>query len=407
MQPVQWLTILMFVIGCLFQTPNALASEAAATIPARTVESPIPAAIVKEFSLDPFYQKVVLADGFPIVGSKQVSDVAMLEAAYLTDQMLSGLSEVRQKMVENKVRLAIMARNEFTTDIPEHRTLSPKKYWDRRARGLGASRERPAVSCGEENLLCLPGDPYGKENILIHEFAHAIEGMGLAPLGKGFSKKLADTYAAAMKEGLWKGKYAASNPMEYWAEAVQSWYDTNRENDHDHNHVNTRDELKQYDPRIAKLVEEVHGNGSWKYVRPESRTEKPHFKNYDVAKEKPFAWPEGELWNEKDLLNPDKKLTDLAELKAIKPKKDEKAPASVAGDGKKSQLITVNRTGKFLAAAWIDEKGEIHPRGELPDGRLEFQDTYDGHVFAYYDDAGNLIASVRAVAGDCRVILDP
>jgi len=29
--------------------------------------------------------------------------------------------------------------------------------------------------------------------------------------------------------------------MEYWAEAVQSWFDTNREPDHDHNHVNTRD----------------------------------------------------------------------------------------------------------------------------------------------------------------------
>ena len=52
-----------------------------------------------------------------------------------------------------------------------------------------------------------------------------------------------------MEEGLWKGKYAATNFHEYWAEGVQSWFDTNRENDHDHNHVNTREELKDVRPR--------------------------------------------------------------------------------------------------------------------------------------------------------------
>ena len=43
-----------------------------------------------------------------------------------------------------------------------------------------------------------------------------------------------------MEEGLWKGKYASVNHHEYFAEGVQSWFDNNRENDHDHNHVNTR-----------------------------------------------------------------------------------------------------------------------------------------------------------------------
>lgn len=51
-----------------------------------------------------------------------------------------------------------MAQDEMTTDVPEHCDLRPKDYWDRRARRLGATDARPAVSCGEENLLCLPGD---------------------------------------------------------------------------------------------------------------------------------------------------------------------------------------------------------------------------------------------------------
>ena len=63
-----------------------------------------------------------------------------------------------------------------------------------------------------------------------------------------------------MAKGLWAKKYAATNRHEYWAEAVQSWFGTNREPDHDHNHVNTREELIEYDPAIAELCAEVFGD---------------------------------------------------------------------------------------------------------------------------------------------------
>ena len=43
------------------------------------------------------------------------------------------------------------------------------------------------------------------------------------------------------------------NDREYFAEGVQSWFDNNREPDHDHNHVNTRAELIEYDPALAAL----------------------------------------------------------------------------------------------------------------------------------------------------------
>jgi hypothetical protein len=54
-----------------------------------------------------------------------------------------------------------------------------------------------------------------------------------------FDPRLKAAYDSAMKAGLWRGKYAGTNHHEYWAEGVQSWFDDNRENDHDHNHVNT------------------------------------------------------------------------------------------------------------------------------------------------------------------------
>jgi len=33
--------------------------------------------------------------------------------------------------------------------------------------------------------------------------------------------------------------------------------------------VDTRAELKSYDPELAKLVEEVFSDGPWRYVRPD------------------------------------------------------------------------------------------------------------------------------------------
>ena len=263
-----------------------------------TVTAP-PEAEVERLQLDPFYRRYVSAGGLPIVSSDEVSPYALLEAQYLIDRMLDGRDDIRRQLVKNKVRFSIMATTEMTTAVPEHATLEPGKYWDRRARGLGATKHRPSVSCGEENLLRYRGDPYFEESILLHEFAHAIHHMALVDLDETFDARLKETYEAAMKAGLWKGKYAATNRAEYWAEGAQSWFDDNREDDHDHNHVNTRKELREYDPGLAALCEEVFGDKPWRYQKPAERAEpgRAHLQGYDAEKAPRFSWPEGlEEW---------------------------------------------------------------------------------------------------------------
>ena len=263
-----------------------------------TVTAP-PEAEVERLQLDPFYRRYVSAGGLPIVSSDEVSPYALLEAQHLIDRMLDGRDDIRRQLVKNKVRFSIMATTEMTTAIPEHATLTPGKYWDRRARGLGATKHRPSVSCGEENLLRYRGDPYFEESILLHEFAHAIHHMALVDLDETFDARLKETYEAAIKAGLWKGKYAATNRAEYWAEGAQSWFDDNREDDHDHNHVNTRKELREYDPGLAALCEEVFGDKPWRYQKPAERAEpgRAHLQGYDAEKAPRFSWPEGlEAW---------------------------------------------------------------------------------------------------------------
>ncbi len=252
----------------------------------------IPKAVRDSLGLDAFYKKYASARGLPVLASKKVSDYALLEAAYLINHMLEDRPRVRKALIDKKVRFVVMGATEMTTAIPEYSSMKPSKFWDRRARGLGPTRQRPAVSCGEENLLGYPGDPYRQESILVHEFAHAVH-VGIKLVDKSFDGKLKALYEKAMKKGLWKGKYAANNRSEYWAEGVQSWFDTNRLPDHDHNHVNTREELRKYDPDLAELITGEFRNSKWRYRRPVDRKYGGHLAGYDPKKAPRFAWPDG------------------------------------------------------------------------------------------------------------------
>ena len=249
-----------------------------------------------------FYTQHISAKGFPIVASAKVNPYALKEAAYLVNMMLDKRPDVREAMIRSGARMCIMAHDEFTTDLPEFKrmadepmpgfeTFSGRDYWDARARGTGGSDTDPCCTCAEENLLGYPGDPYAAENILIHEFAHNIHLRGLNNVDPTFDARLKQAYDAAMKDGLWKGKYASVNHYEYFAEGVQSWFDDNRENDHDHNHVNTRAELIAYDPRLAEFCREVFADTEFKYTKPATRLH-GHMAGYDPSTAPTFVWPE-------------------------------------------------------------------------------------------------------------------
>jgi len=257
---------------------------------------PDPVALVvtappEHLKLDSFYEKYVNANGYPVVGSGKVNDYALKEAAFLINMMLAKRPDVRDAMVAGGSRMIVMAHNEYTTDVPEHSHLLPKDYRDARARGLGGDEDDPVCSCGEENLLAFKGDPYRTENILIHEFAHNIHLRGVVNVDPTFDGRLEKTFDNAMAKGRWARKYASVNHHEYFAEGVQSWFNNNRDPDHDHNHVNTRSELKEYDPGLAAMCEEVFGETELVYTKPTTRLH-GHMKGYDPSKSPTFAWPE-------------------------------------------------------------------------------------------------------------------
>ncbi|MCY4398322.1 MAG: hypothetical protein OXE96_03115 [Gemmatimonadetes bacterium] len=226
-------------------------------------------AALDAFGAHPFYKKYVDANGIPVISSENVEDRALLVAKEIVEQMLAHREDVHAAMVTHGAYVGIMSRDEVTTDIPEHSHLAndPDVDWNQRARGLGGTPANPITTAGEENLLCLVADRYRGESILVHEFAHAVHLIGIDMVEPTIHDELQQLYEAALSEGLWSDTYAAANRLEYWAEGVQSWFDVNQDPQAGvHNHVDTRVELKDYDPPLAAVVERFMGDASW---RPE------------------------------------------------------------------------------------------------------------------------------------------
>ena len=212
--------------------------------------------------LDPFYTKYVNVNGLPLISSWRVPDSAFTAAHRTLYAMTSMLDpKIIEAMKRANARIAIMARYEGTTDLPEHHYLvnDTSLNWDLRARGLGGTIEEPLTSCAEENVLAYQIDKYHAEDILIHEFAHAIHCIGIIQVDTTFDDRLQRLYEQALDRGILKNTYRETDRMEYFAEAVQDWFNVNAEmpyTDGKHNWCNTREELQEFDPDLYDLLAE-------------------------------------------------------------------------------------------------------------------------------------------------------
>ncbi len=209
--------------------------------------------------LDPFYKKYIDANGIPVISSDKVPDEALVSVMNMANAMLEKNPDVRRKMVSFHARIGIMSKDEVTTDIPEHAFLAndPNTDWDKRARGLGGTVAVPITTCAEENVLCYPVDSYRNEDIFVHEFGHTIHLMGIRYVDPAFDANLRSALDSAKAAGKWDRTYAGTNAEEYWAEGVQCWFNCAAQADPPngvYNYVNTRAELKDYDPNLYDLL---------------------------------------------------------------------------------------------------------------------------------------------------------
>jgi hypothetical protein len=176
------------------------------------------------------------------------------------------------------VRVGVIAQEEAITDFPEHRhwkkpspddprltacelkhfarieAMSDRDYWNARARGIGGT----FTTVGAENLLAMPGSRYFGENILVHEFSHAIFS-AIQRADPALYAEVERAYRAARAAGKWKGDYASVTIQEYWAEGTQFWFETNMLARLDEREVLSAKDLRAYDRALYRALRKAYG----------------------------------------------------------------------------------------------------------------------------------------------------
>ncbi|MBP8302776.1 MAG: hypothetical protein KBE04_01455 [Phycisphaerae bacterium] len=210
-----------------------------------------------------FYKKYLDVQGLPVVAAGVVADEALHRTYEIVTHVLAGRPDVLKAMVESRMYLIIIGRDQVYTDMPEYRNSRNPEYQNERVRGTGG---RP-TSFGEENLLSLPVDRYDDESIGVHEFCHTIDST-LGRVDPTWRDRKNAAYRNAVAQGLYYNTYAGSNAGEYWCEIAQAYFDNNRVNNWNHGPIGRREQLKAYDPMgydLCRTAFNLKPDQDWRY----------------------------------------------------------------------------------------------------------------------------------------------
>jgi hypothetical protein len=251
---------------------TALATTTTTTTTSTTTMLPTSGCSVESIGTDDdFYRKTCEQSNIAIVASESVEDIAMEAAATRMAGLLSERRDLADSVAASIDGVAVIGRDQRITDLPEFEdlyTIHPGTDWHRLGRSFPGTEEIPVAVGAEENLLCLESDRYEGENMFLRDFGWTIRRFGIAIVDHDLDRDIETAYGRAIAANLWLNTVAEVNSDMYWAEGVQSFFDANNEEtdekDQIHNHVDTRDELRAYDPFLYELLVRAFGETDWR-----------------------------------------------------------------------------------------------------------------------------------------------
>lgn len=194
----------------LLAAVHLLTAQANAATPAFQVQ-PVTEAQAAEYKLDPkFFKKATLVQDILIATSANVSDFTHREAAYQFDMVMQSIRpEIAQRIRDKKVLCVLVGHKELTSDVPlfaSDKTGKELDFYNWRQRGFLTSRNgRQIVLFAEEDVMEYEGGMQ-LESILIHEFAHVIQGAGF---DAELQVRVRAVYQNAKAKGIYNDGYAA------------------------------------------------------------------------------------------------------------------------------------------------------------------------------------------------------
>lgn len=229
----------------------------------------IPPGEVKFFGLDiNYYVKyrtlTVGVDSIPIVSGAGIADSALLRAERICSVLVGTLPKgALPELRRQRVYLAVFGNASFPDVLPGWPAgVDATRYGG----GFGPAPAFRACGLHEGDICRNSYDRYKTENIVVHEFGHAIKNYALEVMDGTFKNKVQQLFDKAKASGKWTNTYAGSNADEYWAECIQSYFDVNAPGpvggNGIHNDIWNREKLAAYDPEMFALLEQVYGGAT-------------------------------------------------------------------------------------------------------------------------------------------------
>jgi hypothetical protein len=230
--------------------------------------------------IDGYYTKLTLAREFTVLGSKRVSDEALLTANETIRKMFAYRHDILKAMIADGARLVVLGRQERLSDLPEFHDAGNQAALDQ-VRYLDYTPSLKLMVVSEADVLHLPHAPFAGKDMVVSVFAKGLyQVTGSRPVQPGFDKqrnkqqyelrvkrldidfdrRLLKTYEDACASGLWRGTTATRDRVEYWAAGVQAYFDATGAGQPPHGAdrpIATREALRSYDPALYALVDET------------------------------------------------------------------------------------------------------------------------------------------------------
>jgi len=198
------------------------------------------------------YTQITEAEGIAVIGPAEV-DPRAFDVAAETIRRVFANNDLETELAEAGAYVIVVPRGKTVLDLPEFRCLrdDDAAFLEDVCGVADSAGDYPVATVEERDLLGERSGPCRGLNILYHELGHLVDSWALAPADHLQVRYL---YADAMRAGLYRGEYAATNSDEYFAEGTQAFFASA-----DPEGLRDRAWLRVYDPALYEFLSRIYG----------------------------------------------------------------------------------------------------------------------------------------------------
>ncbi|KAJ3403795.1 hypothetical protein HDV05_007608 [Chytridiales sp. JEL 0842] len=204
--------------------------------------------------------QIVTTQNITLQPHSELYNYMMINAAHVVNQMCSAAPPwACETLAKLKFKVALKGFKESSKSLPEG-ALEQYEYegvfmWINEALG----RKYPLNIVDGPTVGNSKNGIYFPENVLVHEFAHAIHSsMFYTPdVGSTLIANITNTYNKLKETDLFKGRYIRTNDFEMFAVASHMYFNGIR---YQYEECNTREQLKSYAQGLYEMARGIYGD---------------------------------------------------------------------------------------------------------------------------------------------------